>query len=578
MSTFEGKNARRGDGALRHKESIARIRHRLGVLQEQRRMWEGHWRQLAGHFLPRGSRYLSGAKQGGGHASIRLYDSTGIIAARTLAAGLQGGLTSPVAPWFRLRLPQKIAVQNDATVDWLASTQEKMVNAINQSNFYEQIHLLYAELAVMGTGCMLMEEDSEGIVRFKTLTAGEFYIDTDARGRVDTLYIRQSLTARQIAEQWEETVPESIRAAAEKQDGTPYSIIHAIEPSYDYGEGSKGRAAHHRPYTSHFVLEYGDGVILESGGYYEFPALCPRWDVTGGEVYGRSPGMDALPDCRMLQRIRKDTLQALSREVRPPLNVTSGAVAVIPDVSPDAINYIPTGGQGEAVTPLYQVRSNLQAAEVTIQGCREQIKEAFFNDLFFMLSRSPRAMTATEVMERNAEKMLMVGPVLDRLRSEVFQPLVERVFSIMERAGYLDHFPFEQLQSAMQVEFVSVLAQAQKAAGLSSVSQLMGFVEQLSAIDAAVVDKLDVDSVFDEVAHMLGVHPGLIRGGESVRELRDGRRTLAQEEAELARVKEGLQVVKEVVDVAQNVGIDDLPASAVMDELGDADLLGIDGE
>ena len=64
----------------------------------------------------------------------------------------------------------------------------------------------------------------------------------------------------------------------------------------------------------------------------------------------------------------------------------------------------------------------------------------------------------------------------------------------------------------------------------------------------------------------------------SVRELRDGRRTLAQEEAELARVKEGLQVVKEVVDVAQNVGIDDLPASAVMDELGDADLLGIDGE
>lgn len=530
--------------------TIRHIRHRLAALQEQRRLWEGHWKQLASHFLPRSSRFLSDSGRSGARSNPRLYDSTGIIAARTLAAGLQGGLTSPVAPWFRLSLPQKSVVDDDVTVNWLASTQEKMVNTINQSNFYEQIHLLYGELAVMGTGCMLMEEDHEHIVRFKTLTVGEYYIDTDAQGRVDTLYMRQALTARQIVDQWGEGAPEALHKAAQKSDGTLYNIVHVIEPAVACEHGP---AHSDRPYASYFLLEYGDGFLLEVGGYYEFPALCPRWDVTGGESYGRSPAMDALPDCRMLQRIRRDTLQALSREVRPPLNVTSGAVSVVPDVSPDAINYIPTGGQNEAVKPLYQVRSNLQAAEVTIQGCREQIKEAFFNDLFLLLSRSQGPMTATEVMERNAEKMLMVGPVLDRLRSEVFQPLVERVYRIMERAGYLDYYPYEKPDQKMQVEFVSVLAQAQKSAGLSSVSQLLGFVGELIVIDSDVVDKLDVDKVFEEVATMLGVQPGLLRGRESVELRRQERSLVMQETGETARLKEELGLVDDMASIATQV-------------------------
>lgn len=551
MSAEYRQGAARAEGKVDTAEIIRHIKSRLASLQEQRRLWEGHWKQLASHFLPRSSRFLSDSGRAGARSNPRLYDSTGIIAARTLAAGLQGGLTSPVTPWFRLSLPQKKVVNDDLTVRWLASTQEKMVNTINQSNFYEQIHLLYAELAVMGTGCMLMEEDEENIVRFKTLTAGEYFIDTDAQGRVDTLYMRQVLTARQIVDQWGEAAPEHMHNAARKSDATLYGVVHVIEPS----AGCEHIAANtERPYASYFLLEYGEGILLERGGYYEFPALCPRWDVTGGESYGRSPAMDALPDCRMLQRIRRDTLQALSREVRPPLNVTSGAVSVVPDVSPDAINYIPTGGQSEAVKPLYQVRSNLQAAEVTIQGCREQIKEAFFNDLFLMLSRSSRAMTATEVMERNAEKMLMVGPVLDRLRSEVFQPLVERVYSIMSRAGFLDYYPYEKPGQRMQIEFVSILAQAQKSAGLSSVSQLIGFVGELAAIDGEVIDKLDVDTVFDEVAAMLGVQPGLLRGRESVAARRSERSVVSQESVETAKFKEEVGLMGDMAKLAMDTG------------------------
>lgn len=162
-------------------------------------------------------------------------------------------------------------------------------------------------------------------------------------------------------------------------------------------------------------------------------------------------------------------------------------------------------------------------------------------------------MTATEVMERNAEKMLMVGPVLDRLRSEVFQPLVERVYRIMERAGYLDYYPYEKPDQKMQVEFVSVLAQAQKSAGLSSVSQLLGFVGELIVIDSDVVDKLDVDKVFEEVATMLGVQPGLLRGRESVELRRQERSLVMQETGETARLKEELGLVDDMASIATQV-------------------------
>ena len=529
MNSAGGRPAPRALSKEGQEEIARRVGRRLAALQNGRRSWEAHWKQLAGHFLPRKSRFLSEGTNSGVKADTRLYDSTGVIAARNLASGMQGGLTSPGAPWFRLSWHEAVFSISDEARNWLHDTQERMGEAFSHSNFYEQIHALYAELAVMGTGCMLVEEDRDRIMRFKTLTAGEYYIDAGAQGRVDTLYLRLSMTARQIVEQWPHTAPPHVNEAAARDDGSFFSVIHAIEPQRDASRHAVGGQG--RPWSSVFMLEGASkGGILETGGYYEFPALCPRWDSTGGDVYGRSPAMDALADCRMLQRIRRDTLQALSREVRPPLNVTSGALSVVPDVSPDAINYIPSGGQAEAVTPLYQVRSNLQAAEATIQGCRTQIREAFFNDLFMMLKNADQRMTATEVAERNAEKMLMLGPVLDRLRSEVFQPLVERVYGIMARAGRIALPPSgmgggllagtEENRRPVRVEFVSVLAQAQKSAGIGAVAQAVSFAAKLGQIAPETLDKIDTDAALDEVVKMLGVPPGLMRGRQSVAALR----------------------------------------------------------
>lgn len=530
---------------------------RLAALEQERSAWLPHWQDLAEHFLPRLSPFLEGraASRRADKRNTKLVDSTGLLAVRTLSSGMQSGLTSPARPWFRLSLQLEDQAQELEAKNWLHSAQEIMSGAFAQSNLYDQIHMLYHEQAVFGTACMVVEEDPVHVLRCRTLTAGEYMLDADASGRVNTLYRKMSLTAAQICDTWPDSAPERVKRLAGADSPARFEILHVVEPNRDFTPGSAFGAQ--RPFTSVYMLMGGQYEILQSSGYYEFPALCPRWDVQGNEVYGHSPAMDALADCRMLQRMRRDGLEALAREVRPPLNIPGGlgAGGVLPDITPGALNFISPLSQGqEAITPLYRVNSNLQALEGTVSGYQRQIKEIFFYDLFLMLSQATRQMTATEVAERNGEKMLILGPVLDRLRSELFQPLVERSFNIMLRNAFLPPVPEALRGQELKVEFVSMLAQAQKAAGINAVEQVVNFVAQSSSLSPAVLDKLDLDEAVEQIAEMSGVPPLLIRPREAVELIRAERAAREAETAQLQAMQTGLSLVDSTIDTLRKAG------------------------
>lgn len=543
---------------MNHNNKVQRILRRMGQMEQERANWERHWRDLSEHFLPRRSRFLTerGAWQNPNtdKRNTKLVDSTGLLAVRTLSSGMQSGLTSPARPWFRLSLQQEDHAQSAEAKAWLHATQEAMNGVFAQSNLYDQIHTLYHELTVFGTACMIVEEDPVKILRCRTLSIGEYYLDHDAAGRVNSLYRKLSLNAAQIAEQWPLGTPERIRLLAESDSPQKFDILHVIEPNQEHQPNSD--YAGHRPFISLYILAGGENEILDENGYYEFPALCPRWNIQSGEVYGYSPAMDALADCRMLQRMRRDGLEALAREVRPPLNIPGGlgAGGVLPDISPGALNFISPLSQGqEAITPLYRVNSNLQALEGTVASYQQQIKEIFFYDLFLMLSEAPRQMTATEVSERNGEKMLILGPVLDRLRSELFQPLIERSFKIMQRGTYLPPLPPSLLGHELKIEFVSILAQAQKSAGVGAVQQVVNFVGQSSTLNPEVLDKLDLDEAVDQVAEMSGVPPLLIRSDEAVQAIRTERAGREAKARQLAGLEKGLDMAGRAAETMKNI-------------------------
>ena len=530
---------------------------RLASLEAERTSWKPHWRDLAAVFLPRRSRFLGEKTNDGAKKQANLVDSTGLLAVRTLASGMQSGLTSPARPWFRLSLQDEALAAHDEAKAWLHEVQASMTNAFARSNFYDAVHMLYHELGVFGTNCMIVEEDANSVFRCRTMTAGEYSLDTDASGRVDTLYRRIRMSPRQIVEAWPDTCPDSIKQRAERDNAEWMEVLHAVEPNTEHREGRANGAS--RPWRSVYLLLSDGKTVLEDSGYYEFPALCPRWDVTGSDVYGRSPAMDALGDCKMLQRMRKDGLEALAKEVNPPLLVPTTLRGVSINGTPGAVNIVSPLAQGQqGVTPLYQVRANLAALEGTVEDFRKQIRDVFFNDLFMMFSQVSRQMTATEVAERNAEKMLLLGPVLDRLRSELFQPLIGRVFGVMSRQGLLPVPPQTLQGQEIKIEFVSILAQAQKQAGIAAVQQAVAFVGQVAGMNPGALDKLDIDEAIDQVAEMLGVPPRLIRSDDVVAELRAQREEQTQQAKQMQMMQQGVNVAQGAAKAARDAGVTDM--------------------
>ena len=528
------------------------LRRNLQRLEtERKRGWESHWKDLAANFMPRRSRFLdAGEWTNDGEVKNLLEDDIGILALRTLASGMQSGLTSPARPWFSLTLQDETLTQYQPVKEWLHECYERMVNAFARSNFYDQIHMLYRELGTFGTGVMFVEEDRETFLRCRTETAGTFCLDVNASYRVDTIYRRIRMTPRQIAQAWPETCPDRIRTMAENDSEQWLTLLHAVEPNPHHREGS--RNGRERKWRSVFMLLEGGAEILEVGGYYEFPALCPRWDTTASDIYGSSPAMDALGDCRQLQKITADGRIALEKEVNPPLLIAAGAGIDDVDASAGALNFTSSLAQGQpSVTSLYQVRANLQALENTKAQMKQQIREMFFNDLFLMITQANRQMTATEVAERNAEKMLLLGPVLDRLRSELFQPLIERAWGVLDRAGLLPPPPVEAVPELagqeIKIEFISILAMAQKQAGIAAINQTVGFIGQVAQLtqNPDALDKLNVDEAIAEVAEMHGVPPKMIRSDEEVAALREQRQQQMQQMQMMQMMREGAQAARD---------------------------------
>ncbi|MDL2315703.1 head-tail connector protein [Desulfovibrio sp. OttesenSCG-928-A18] len=543
------------DSSLTQEEMQHFIR-RLKILEDERkRGWESHWKDLSRNFLPRRARFLdAGDETNAGEVRNLLQDGIGIMALRILANGMQSGLTSPARPWFSLTLTDRELAETGEAKLWLHDTYEKMVAVFAKSNFYDQIHILYSELACFGTGAVIIEEDQRNVLRCRTLTVGEYALDTGESGRVDTLYRRIRMTPRQMVQAWPDSVPDNIRDMAEKDTARWMTVLHAVEPNKNLAPGrARGKE---RPWRSvYIVLEGSHREVLEDSGYYEFPALCPRWITTASDVYGASPAMDALGDCLQLQKITEDSRMALEKEVNPPLLVSSVFANRLPNVSPGAINFQNGLMQGqEGISPLYQVRANLQGAERTRAELKDQIQRHFHNDLFLMISDVNKQMTATEVAERNAEKLLMLGPVLDRLRSELFQPLIERVFGIMDRQGLIALPPDVLTGQEVKVEFISILAQAQKQAGISAISQTVGFAGQVAGIYPGIIDKINFDEAMDEWAEMQGVPPSLIRSDEEVAAIREQRAQQMQQQQMMDALQQGAEVASSGARAVKDLG------------------------
>lgn len=506
---------------------------------------------LANHILPRRQMFQGSDRNNGTKRNDKIMAGTATFCARTLSAGMLTGLTSPSRPWFRLSTPDPQMMDVPEVRSWLHLVEELLRFVFSKSNLYDALPQAYLDLGVFGTSVVYVEEDVDRVIRCQTLPVGSYYLAANDRLQVDTVYRRFGMTVRQLVEKFGiDSV--SARVRSQYREGrldTWVDVIQAVQPraavrpaGADWVENTS------MPWQSLYVEENGDdtnGPLRESG-YLEFPFLASRWLVTGEDVYGSSPGMDALGDIKALQFLTKQRAQAVDKLVNPPLAASSALKGTPVSLLPGAINWVSPTQMGRPIEPLFLTTMNLGDLQQLILEAKQEIRTTFYTDLLLMmgLTQEPRQMTAREVEERHEEKMLQLGSVLQRLNTELLDPLIGRTFAICWRRGIVPPPPEAVAGVNLRVEFISILAQAQQLVHLLPIRQLIEITAMVAQLKPEVVDKLEAPEIVDEAARLLGVNPKLLVEDEKLERLASARAQQQQAQQLAMAAETGSQAVR----------------------------------
>jgi len=521
---------------------------RWGHLRSERATWWSHWQEVTTYLLPRNGRYFQQDRNKGHRRHNSIYDNTGTRALRTLGAGMMAGATSPARPWFRLGTADPELNRYTPVKLWLNDVTERMQLVFQKSNTYRTLHSIYEELGAFGTAGSIILPDPKTAIHHYPITIGEYAIATDYQGRVNTLYREFQKTVGEVVREFGyNKCSTSVKNLYDRGSLDQWiTLVHAIEPRDDRERDFKKKDNMNMAYKSCYFEIGGDGEdVLRESGYKEFPAVIPRWGIAGGDIYGNSPGMEALGDIKQLQHEQLRKAQGIDYQTKPPLQVPSYMKNRDVDSLPGGVTFI-DGQQGKIETA-FNVNLNLNHLLADIQDVRQRINGSFYADLFLMLANATDTrMTATEVAERHEEKLLMLGPVLERLHNELLDPLIDNTFNRMVEVGLVPPAPEEMQGMELNVEFVSMLAQAQRAIGTNSVDRYVNSMGMIAQMKPDVLDKFDSDAWADGYADMLGVDPKLIVGGERVARIRQDRaaqqQAMAKAEAEQRAVDNAVKL------------------------------------
>ncbi len=529
-----------------------KLRQRFSSLMQKRQRYEKVWKDIKQYELPHIGIFddeedLAKNKTG------KIYNSTTWEACQIFAAGVMSGLTPPSRQWFNLTMDNAQMAANSDVAKILDERQQILQAVLAKSNFYTTAFSCYTELPY-GQAPMGIFTDPKYGVRYVPYTIGTYALEAGANGEISTFARRFRMTASQLVEQFgTDNCPLNVLNAFKSSSSYNQTFIvnWLVEPNSERTIGEIGRS--NMPYRSVYWVEGQEtDRALYDGGFEEFPVPVARYTVVGHEAYGKGAAWFALDDARMLQKLEYDHLMAIELGVKPPMQAPSGIMGQV-NLFPGGITESDTG---EMVKPLFDVRLDTASLMNKIRETEDRIKRFYSADLFMMIDQIEGGqMTAREVMERSQEKLQQLGPVVERLLSEWLNPIIERTYNILDRAGIFPELPDELAQELadadVKIEYISPLAQAQKMSSLTNIEQLLGFVANAAQFDQSILGKLDLVQAVNIYASSLGAPAPMLKSDEEFQQALQAQQQAQQQAQEQQQAMQMAQAAPQMAQAAK---------------------------
>lgn len=491
-----------------------------------------------------------------------------------LASGLMSGASSPARAWFKLQPTNPEYADNYEVIQYCDEVQKILLRVFSMSNTYNTLHLMYRDLALFGISADVVYDNYETAIKHHLLSAGEYCVETNHHGDIDTLYRNFELTTAQAVKTFGyENLPKEIQNFYDKGQLDQYwEFIHAIEPRIDRDFRSATNS--NFEWASYYIcVGAGNPSLIRESGFNYFPVVCPRWDTLGLNAYGTSPAISCLPDVRQLQQevLRKSEL--IENYVKPPLQAPSNARQQPISLASGAINFTQNTSNESQIRPIIQSMGDLNALRQDIAEIKADLRRAFFVDLFQMVQQTAGdRRTTVEIYALQQEQMLSLGPVVERVQNECLGRLVNIAYQRLLDANALPPVPQVLQGQAVNVEFTSVLAQSQKSVDINSVDRLFSAMASAGQIVPEIYDRIDPDGYVDEYRDRLGVAPKILRSKEEADKIRQARAQAQQQAQEQQQALMQAQQTQSLMQ-AQKTGAEASLAMQSLDEVGGGPVL-----
>jgi hypothetical protein len=505
--------------------TAVRIISKANKLASDRANWDSKWQEEYDYCLPR-KNDVTTTNTPGQKKYNHLFDSTAMMSNELLAGTIHGILTNPAGYFFNLSSGDPKVDSNDDVRMWFQQVTRRMHEVLTNSNFHTEVHEMYLDVTSIGNSCMYAEEDPDTIIRFSTRAIREVYFEENSRGFIDTVYRKYKMDARGIIEDFGiDRVPEKVRKSFEAGKTDQFEVIHAVYPRTAAKLSKKDNRF---AYISQYVLVQ-EKLTLEIRGYNELPYFSPRWNKASGETYGRGCAEKAIPSSKTANEMRKTVLRGAQKVVDPPLQAPDDGFVMPLITRPGGLNYYRAGSQDRIEEIFNDARIDFGFQAIDQE--RVQIREAFYTDQL-KLREGPQ-MTATEVSERVQQALRFLGPMIGRQQSEFLQPLVERVYSILDRKGEIPEAPAQLQGKPLRIQYSSIMAMQQRMSEVENIQRTMQNIAVFASADPSILDNINGDEAFKYVARLFNFPQELIRKTDEVAAMREKR---AQQQAEQARI------------------------------------------